>query len=241
MIRPNEVTEHRNDISRFMVHLTRDDSDEWKSGGGSARKNFLSIFRERRIMATNPHCLHANRVGDSLRKKLKVSCFSEMPLNAIRHATKPIKGRKIQLEPYGFVFSREFILENGGQEVTYVNSYGANKLVREGYDKVFEIAKKGKFKGEMWKVLPFLSAMHERCDFHWEREFRILGDLKFKRSNLICVILPEEGLGPFKFSLAQKGVAWISTGWGYEKIVEKLADQQRRTKRLKSEKLAVCD
>lgn len=232
MIRRREVTLRREDISRFVVHLTRDDSGEWEGAGQVARLNFLDIYHQRRILALEAHCLHAKKMTLKQRKKCRVACFTEMPLTAIRHAVSPIPGRRIQLEPYGFVFKREFIIQNGAQQVQYVNSYAGNSGVRVGYDSVFRIAAKSDFSGKMWRTLPFVSAMHDGCDFSWEREWRILGDLRFNYSDLVCVILPEEGSGPLKFSIAQKGISWIAPDWEAEQIIESLSDQQRRTRRL---------
>ena len=231
MIGRPEVTESREDISRFMVHLTRDDSNEWDEGQ-SAKRNFLAIYNDRKILALKAHCLHAKKVQGFLQAKFNVACFSEMPLAAIKHVTQPIAGRQIQLEPFGFVFKRDFIISKGGQQVTYVNSYEGNDAVREGYDSIFEIAARKHFTGKMWKTLPFVSAMHDRCDFTWEREWRVLGNVEFNYSDLVCVVLPEEGHGPLKFSLTQKGIAFVSPEWSLEKIVESLADQQRRTRHL---------
>lgn len=232
MIGRREVTLPREDVSRFVVHLTRDDTGEWDGAGQEARLNFLDIYRQRKILALKAHCLHAKKMTPKQRKKCRVACFTEMPLTAIQHVARPIPGRQIQLEPYGFVFKREFIIEKGAQQVQYVNSYAGNSEVRDGYDSIFTIAAKKDFTGRMWRTLPFVSAMHESCDFCWEREWRILGDLTFNYSDLVCLILPEEGNGPLKFSLAQKGISWIAPEWGAEQIVECLSDQQRRTRRL---------
>ncbi len=216
-----------------MVHLTRDDSGEWPGGGGdTARNNFLAIYHERTILAADTHCLHARKMTPSQRKKCGVACFSEMPLSAIKHVAKPIPGRRIQLEPYGLVFKRDFIIEKGGQQVTYVNNYEGNNAVRASYDRAFEIAAKNDFTGKLWKQLPFVSAMNDKCDFFWEREWRVLGAVEFNYSDLVYVILPEEGSGPLKFALAQKGISWISPEWGLERIVEELSDQQTQTHRL---------
>jgi hypothetical protein len=233
MIGRPEVTEHREDVSRFMVHLTRDDSGEWAGGGGdTARKNFLDIYHERTILALKAHCLHARKMTPSQEKNCRVACFSEMPLTAIKHVTKPIPGRRIALEPFGFVFKREFIIEMGGQEVTYLNSYEGNNAVRDSYDRAFEIAAKNNFNGRLWQQLPFVSAMNEHYDFFWEREWRVLGKVEFNYSDLVCVILPEESNGPLKFGLAQKGISWLSPEWGLERIVDELSGQQSRTRRL---------
>jgi hypothetical protein len=233
MIGRPEVTENREDISRFMIHLTRDDSGESDWTGQSASKNFLNIYNTRTLSALKAHCLHAWRMTDGQKEKCKVTCFSEMPLTAIRHVAKPIEGRRIELAPYGFVFRREFMLEKGAQQVTYVNSYEGNNAVRESYDRDFEIGQKNNFTGKVWKKLPFISAMSDRYDFYWEREWRILGDFEFNYSDLVCVILPEDKMGIFKTKLAQQGIAWISPEWGFERIVDSLSDQQRRTRKFK--------
>ena len=149
-----EVTEHREDISRYMVHLTRDDTDQ---NGGPARDNFLGILASETIAAYRPHCLHAGQLPDVHRKKFNVACFTECPLSQIRHMVGWMPGRKIQLEPFGFVFKREFLMERNAQPVTYINTYGDDKGVREAYDAIFETALKMKFTGSKWKVLPFLA------------------------------------------------------------------------------------
>jgi hypothetical protein len=46
----------REDVSRFVIHLTRNDKQDF-SNGGSARKNFLKSLVERHIRAYSPHCL----------------------------------------------------------------------------------------------------------------------------------------------------------------------------------------
>ncbi len=70
----------REDISRFVIHLTRDDTSDF-SNGGSARENFEAIISERSISAYRPHCLHINRIPENLKTKFSVACFTEAPLN----------------------------------------------------------------------------------------------------------------------------------------------------------------
>ena len=62
MASPKErATEGRRDLSRFVVHLTRNDTRDF-SNGATASKNFRSIVEDRRIIAAKPHCLHADRI-----------------------------------------------------------------------------------------------------------------------------------------------------------------------------------
>ncbi len=236
MIGRPEITESRGDISRFMVHLTRNDTGEWDGAGACAAKNFGEIFRSLEIRALKAHCLHGPKVrllSEKYRSKFEVACFTETPLDQIKHLVKPIAGRATQLEPFGFVFRSEFIKSLGGQQVTYVNSYEANSFVREGYDAIYQSAVNNNFRGKGWRILPHVSALNERCDFAWEREWRVVGSVKFAISDLVCVILPEDFHGPIRFGLAQRGIAVVSPEWSYEKMVESLSDQQRRTRRLK--------
>jgi hypothetical protein len=69
--------------------------------------------------------------------------------------------------------------------------------------------------------------MHERYDFSWEREWRVLGDLRFSNRDIVCVILPADREQPLKERMASEGVATISPGWTYEQIVAELSKQQR--------------
>jgi hypothetical protein len=140
-------------------------------------------------------------------------------------------GRQIQLEPYGFVFSREFLMEKPAQPVFYVNSYGDDKGVREAFDKVFEIAQRSKFAGKTWKLLPFLSAMHARYDFGWEKEWRHVGDLSFEYDDVECAVVPERVNREIKDRLADLAIAMYSPGWSLEQMVEESRKQQRRVQR----------
>lgn len=233
---PRETaTTGREDFSRFVVHLTRDDSETFNNGS-PARENFLKILKSRKIHAYRPHCIFSRRLNDlskTSRGKLKVACFTEVPLNQLHLLTRPIEGREIEFEPYGFVFTKEFIAAAGGQPAIYINSYSRNSWLREGVEELFSQAHNGgKFENTLWRILPFLNAMHERYDFSWEREWRVLNKLEFKHDDLVCVILPDEGEDEIKETLANAGVAVISPGWSYEHIVSQLATQQRMTKRL---------
>lgn len=134
------------------------------------------------------------------------------------------------MEPYGFVFKKEFLLEKGAQPALYINSYGGRSELREAADRLFEISERVEFTGKVTRLLPFINAMHERYDFTWEREWRVGETLDFSLSKLICVILPEDSEDDIKEQLIKAGIAAISPGWSYERIVLELARQQRKTK-----------
>lgn len=220
----------RRDISHFVVHLTRDDTSDF-TDGGSAKSNFEAIIEDRRICAYQPHCIHASEIPESLLKKYSVACFTEVPLTQIHLLTKFIQGRKIQLQPFGLVFSREFIISKGAQPAIYINSYGKNTFLREAADSICEIARKRKFKsGKVWRFLPYLNAMHERYDFTWEREWRVCGDVQFTPSDVVSVILPSTGYEDLRQKFALKGIPVLTPGLSYEEIINEFSRQQRKTK-----------
>lgn len=220
----------RSDISRFVVHLTRDDTKDF-TDGGSAEDNFQAIIEDRRICAYQAHCIHASEIPQNLLKKYSVACFTEVPLTQLHLLTKHIPGRKIQLQPFGLVFSREFIISKGAQPAIYINSYNNNAWLRESADSLCEIARKMKFKsGKVWRFLPYLNAMHERYDFTWEREWRVCGDVEFTPSDVVAVILPSKGCEDLRQKFALKGVPVLTPGLSYEEIIGELSQQQRKTK-----------
>ena len=227
----SRAIEGRGDISRFVVHLTRDDSADF-TNGASALENFASIVQDRRVRAYRAHCLHAKRIPKRLRRKFAVSCFTETPLSVLHLLARNIPGRRIRLSELGLVFSREFLIENGAQPALYINSYGDNLWLKDAADEICDIAEDQDFrKCKLWRLLPFLNAMHEGYDFTWEREWRVRGDLKFTPKDIVCAILPEYDAMDWKEKFLQQGIPVISPGWSTERIVSELSGQARKARR----------
>src|SRR5262249_44389044 len=133
-------------------------------------------------------------------------------------------GRKHRLQPYGYVFRREFLVRAGAQMATYVNEYDPFNTLRGSYDKIFELALKSKFKGVSWRILPFVSAMRESYDYTWEREWRIIEELQFRYRDLVCVVMPQEDqVGRDRW--LRHGVPVISPGWTYEQMIVEFRQQ----------------
>jgi hypothetical protein len=222
-----------------MVHLTRDDREDFKDGG-RPRRNLLDILKSKKIIASTAHCFFNNRLKsleEKIADKFSVACFTETPLNQLHLLVQKIPNRRIKLEPYGIVFTRDFIVRAGGQPALYINGYGDNKFLHRCaqtlYDEAFD--EDGTLVSPNWRILPFINAMHEKYDFSWEREWRVLNRLTFSWKDIVCVILPEYGERDMKEGMAQAGIATISPGWGYEQIVAELARQQRSTRQLQRE------
>jgi hypothetical protein len=223
----------REDVSRFVIHLTRNDKQDF-SNGGSARNNFLKILVQRHIRAFSPHCLFNKKLeqNEKLSEAFRVACFTEVPLNQLHLLTREITGRRIKFEPYGFCFAKDFLIQEGGQPAIYVNSYGGNTWLYDCAQQLYRNSHSDAVDDNdpAWRILPFINAMHERYDFTWEREWRVRGRLRFKLSDLVCVILPSDGADDIKDACAKSGLAAVSPGWTYEQIVTELAKQQSATK-----------
>jgi hypothetical protein len=227
----------REDLSRFLVHLTRDSRAQYKVTGKTASENFESILDEGMIRAKGIHCLHGKEVkklDQKIQSKFRVACFTETPLDQIEHLIG-IPGRTINLDAYGFVFEKSFLVGKGAQPAIYVNNYAANNVHRAAFDRVFQMSVSGKFTGTMWPMLPLVNVMHGRHDFNWEREWRVIGSVDFEASDLVCVILPEDE-EDLRENMAYRGIAAISPGWSYEQMLAEIAGQQRRTRAIWKDK-----
>ena len=96
---------------------------------------------------------------------------------------------------------------------------------------MFEIADECGFRKERLSgLLPYLNAMHERYDFAWEREWRVVGDLEFEPKDIVSVILPEDDQDEQRRFL-KRGVPVISPGWTAEQIVAEFSRQARSARK----------
>ncbi len=228
----DKAVKGRNDLSRFVVHLTRDDRKDFSKGGGTALQNFKSILDDLIIYAQRPRCLHMEKIPKNHHHAFSVCCFMEVPLAELHLVTRPIEGRNNQYSDYGFVFSRDFLISNGAQPAIYVNSYGGNSELKEAADEIYKIAAKSDFHKKLSRLIPYLNIMNERYDFTWEREWRIAGNLEFKLNDIACVILPEQKDEELKNEMLEGGLPVISPGWTMERIVEEFSKQARRARRV---------
>ena len=72
----------------------------------------------------------------------------------------------------------------------------------------------------MCKLLALTTICDEGNDWHWEREWRIVGNLEFKLNDIYCGLCPEKEIPYFESKYAP--VIFISPYWGINKILDKL-------------------
>lgn len=218
-----EILPRRSDLSTFLVHLTR-------SGNGSAKDILCKILIEGRLSARSPFG-HAfadmKKAGWDLADQMCV-CFTEVPLEYICLLAEPIKGRSVVMEPYGIAITKKQGRRKDANPVWYIDqtigrtwlTNPLNQIVREAID--------GKNPGHpIFRITPFIEQFGEYKDFHWEREWRCIGDFRLPKHFMI--IAPESDHADIKKVVSEKGsmdpsnIRFIDAHWGLEKCIARLA------------------
>lgn len=217
-----EFLNKKRDYSPFLVHLTKEAIDTLGEPCASAKDVLDEILRVKTLKAFNHFFLYSRNLDSqdaSLVEKFKVVCFTETPLNQIDVLLHRVCGRNFKPDPYGLVFKKEYIREKGGNPVFYVTK----KIARPLWDSLYEPHVEGKEQTseKICKLLALVTVCDEGNDWHWEREWRIVGNLVFNLSDIYCGLCPEGDIPYFenKYSLN-----FISPYWGINKILDKLVN-----------------
>lgn len=201
----------RSDISPFLVHLTRSNSNQ------EAKEILGNIINERKLVAGDSEVSDAKfAITEEKRQKIrslfKAICFTETPLNEV-HCLLKIKYRKINLEPYGLVFVKDNLRNKGVSPVLYFNNYAQGNK-----DNVFQtlcsLGLDKKYKDIAAKILPLVAVFgyhinnpsgnyksEKQIDFLWEREWRypgIEGDLEFTENDIFIGLCPDDEIEDFE-------------------------------------------
>jgi len=236
-----EAVKDRQDFSRFLVHLTKD------ADGISAKDNLVSIIESQVIKAKNHHCLFGYDMDDrcftqGLKKKFNTVCFTEVPLNELRHLAKPIKGRKVKLSPYGLVFWRNLMIDEGASQAIYINDKGTQlkSLLLSQFRNSFrdirslkELKLQNSSYEDLIRYYALINIISDNYDFAWEREWRHHGDFRFKRRRVVAVIAekPNEFEKYCKNNLSKSALKFIKftpildPSWGYEEVIEEMSEK----------------
>jgi hypothetical protein len=237
-----ESPDIRDDVSLFVVHLTRRHED------ASPRQNLVSILNQRTIEARTAHCLFSPlftrlQFTDVLKKKFKTVCFTETPLNQISRLCSPLPKRKIKLQPYGLVFYKNAVLEKGGSPAMYVNTHGTQirdyllQQFRQHFNGIRSLKRFAKdqrqYHEQIIQYYSLINIIASHHDYTWEREWRFSGHFTFKYIDIVAIIARDPGgfteyckehiSGPRSRTLRKVPV--ISPNWNYEQIVDAMSCQ----------------
>jgi hypothetical protein len=210
--------DRKQDYSPFLVHLTRDGLDLLGDPAVPAKDVLEVILDEKTLRAYHYFCLFQDDIAsqdDKTKNGFKVVCFTETPIDQIEVLTKRVEGRTKEFEPYGLVFTKDYISEKKGNPAFYVK-----ESIFDPFWKLYNDAKGRGFSLGENKILALVNKCDKSFDFHWEREWRIVGDLEFELKNVYCGFCPEEDISYFQKK--HEPVKFISPYWGINKILDKL-------------------
>lgn len=216
----------KGDFSHLLVHLTR------RGTNCSAKDVLFNILKGNTLKAYNPWCIYINDLAKpknaSLREYFKVVCFTETPLDQIGVLLQPLEGRRHQPEPYGLVFRKSYIRANRGNPVFYTTREIAKPL-GELYER-----QKTDTDSKVCKLLALMTLCEEKGsnrekdnDWHWEREWRVVGDLIFDLRDIYCGLCPEQYISYFRDNYKQ--VPFIDPYWGGKRILDELVKKELST------------
>ncbi|MCT1766984.1 hypothetical protein M3B92_12770 [Brevibacterium casei] len=143
-----------------------------------SEQDLASILTSGVIRAKNSFGLA--RGLERLSGRCRAACFTEMPVSQI---SRLAGGGRC----WGLAFKKNFIVENGGQRVWYVDSaselFGAASALKE------EKLRAQEWNSAFWTLAPYIDqVIPGKYDFDWEREWRVVGDLKFELSDVALII-----------------------------------------------------
>lgn len=222
----------RNDISPFLVHLTRD----WDSKH-LAKDNLVNIL-------TTHSLKYASQISDAKygmpSKTLSVTdssyfsafSFTETPLGEI-HNLMDIAGRYCNLKPYGLVFLKDKLKKKGVSPVIYINNTNGDQdnTVRALCSLI------DSYPSEAVKILPYVAIYGKLLtppgeslrtgdvDFTWEREWRYAcgkHSFEFNEQDVFIGLCPHQEIEEFKaqFEWLEFIDPYRNIKWYSEKLLE---------------------
>lgn len=227
MLRKGDIKKLREDLSPFLIHLTRkgtyrgwEDISSPPEGDGKtldAEDSLREIIKSSEIQARSPFGYfnflvkyrNKNPKSKIQRSWLKSVCFTETPIDHIHIQFNKIHGRKFSFQKYGLAFFEESICLHSGNPVMYFNT--VNECMRDSLDAI-------PISDECFRmkhILPFFEGfgpplfsgkpLRSEIDFRWEREWRIVGNFSYSlKSDVAFGICPIDKIKYFDELVSEK-------------------------------------
>lgn len=203
----DDVLLFRDDISPFLVHLT-------KNTENSAKTNLENILNSKELVYENNKISDA-RFGHPFKsinefglEYFSAVCFTETPINEI-HNLLEISGRAVDLQPYGLVFLKNNLQEKGVSPVFYLNN-----MLDDKNDLVLALCSLINSNPlEAKQILPYISVFGQHLkpngathtpgtiNFMWEREWRyasISNKFQFDLTDVFIGLCPDDEINHFE-------------------------------------------
>lgn len=234
-----DVLNRRNDLSTFVVHLT-------KGVGTAPSDNLVSIIQTRTLEARSAMgwAKEQDDSNDQTKQSQRVVSFSETPLEHIYSLVADILGRQVNLKSYGLAFTKMAARKIGVNPVWYVDrtagaphGWQVSNAVNQVRDAA--IATGNFHETPAAKLLPFFEVMGtwptSQNEFWWEREWRHRGNLTFSLDQVSLWLCPEGEIQAITQLIQsqtpppQKMPRCTDPKWGLEQIVAHLVDETEVT------------
>ena len=201
--------DHWHDMSDYVVHFTKPIEPEPPPApehlGRLSRAEFVAAVRYRsqvdatgydpwvsilggRELTAGPKPLGAARRVPGIEDSQRVVCFSEIPLDML---DRLIERRSF----FGLGFAKEFLVAKGGAPLWYLDKDGDQApIIRAQIDE--HVAAGVDPDDPFWRLTPFIDNPGNYAGrpyrFEWEREWRVIGDMRFHQDDVAFLFLPEE-------------------------------------------------
>lgn len=229
-----DLLARRNDLSTFIVHLTRGTED-----GRSAKANLKHILRKQVIEARSPFGPAAKLVSKKHdRGSQKCVSFSETPLEHVNCLTCEIPKRSIRLSSFGLAFTKMGARKKGANPVWYIDITPGHDWLMNPINELIQLQlERGSFRdSQLACICPFIEQMGSGAkasgqayqkEFWWEREWRYRGDFSFLYSDIAFGLAPEDYIKEFE-EFAKKldsprHIRFLDPCWSLEKMIAHLA------------------
>ena len=155
------------DYSPYLVHLTKDAVNEKGYLEADAKDALDSILEQKILYACNhffPYSENLNNQKPSVINNFRVVCFTETPIDQIGVILDKSIKRKFNPEPYGLVFTKEYIREEKkGNPVFYVTLEIAHPLWQYLYQPYVE--GKDNVPSDLCKLLALVTKCQKKLIF----------------------------------------------------------------------------
>ncbi len=178
------------------------------------------------VRAFQPHCMFTEQLKslpEPFRQRFFVVCLTEAPLDQVYTLCSRLERRRNQFSEYGIVFRKHFIVARGGQPAIYLYSYGQERAHSRAAVRLFKefTSPAAPDDDPRWALLPLMNVANERYDFAWEREWRVIGDLKFATTDIMCLLAPRDDK-TFRVHWNRLGIPVMAPHVSFEELAEEL-------------------
>jgi len=154
------------DMSKYLVHFS------------NSYDSMMAILSSGTIDPSGPF----GKLNKLPQHREKTVCLSEKPFDSLSKLSLR-RGSK-----FGLAFTKEFIISKGGNRVWYVEKNSSQHISLE------RMASSNN--SSLLELVPFIEIVsnnqNERCDFDWEREWRVIGQIHFSPEDVKYLFIPSD-------------------------------------------------